>query len=82
MEHAKIKARHKMPAAHRIEQELRNEMTAQDFEKISKILMYARQSENMQFQLAWRYGKEGKTFDEFMQSFTQTVNYVNWGDRI
>jgi hypothetical protein len=44
--------------------------------------MYARQSENMQLQLAWRYGKEGKTFDEFMQSFTQTVNYVNWGDRI
>jgi hypothetical protein len=36
----------------------------------------------MQFQLAWRYGQEGKTFDEFMASFTKQVPFVNWGNKI
>jgi hypothetical protein len=71
-----------MPAAHRIEKELRAEMTAQEFDKYAKILMYGRGVENMQFHLAWRYGQEGKTFDEFMDSFTEAVPYVKWGDRI
>ena len=82
MEHAKINARHEMPAGHRITQELREMMTPVEFSIYEDILRYTRNAENMQFQLAWKYGKEGKTFDEFMQSFGTPVSYVYWGERL
>ena len=78
----KTMAKHIMPAAHRATEELKDLLSAQDFAKVEEILRYVRQSENMQFQLAWRYGQEGKTFDEFMTSFTKQVPFVNWGNKI
>jgi len=78
----KTMAKHTIPAAHRATEELREALSPQDFAKVEDILRYVRQTENMQFQLAWRYGQEGKTFDEFMASFTKQVPFVNWGNKI
>ena len=36
--------------------------------------------ENMQLQKAWKFGKDGQTFQDFMESFAQPGHYQKWDE--
>jgi hypothetical protein len=34
----------------------------------------------MQLQKAWKFGKDGQTFQDFMESFAQPGHYQKWDE--
>jgi hypothetical protein len=72
--------KHTMPAARRLRQELQNELSPTQFKKIEMILTITDNVENMQLQKAWKFGKDGQTFQDFMETFVQSGNYTKWDE--
>jgi hypothetical protein len=72
--------KHTMPAARRLRQELQNELSEKQFKKIEMLLQITVDVENMQLQKAWKFGKDGQTFQDFMESFAQPGHYQKWDE--
>ena len=72
--------KHKMPAAYRLREELKQELRKTDYDRLDMLLSIITTVESMQLQKAWVYGRDGKTFEEFMDSFTNKVPYHKWSE--
>jgi len=72
------KFNHRIIAMRRLRQELKQELPASTFEQIEMTLIMITDIENMQLQRAWKFGKEGKTFADFMDSFPEKTPYTLW----
>jgi len=70
--------KHTMPAARRLRDDLKNELSKSQYEKIEMLLTITANVENMQLQKAWKFGKDGQTFQDFMNTFSQPVSYTKW----
>lgn len=69
-----------MPAAYRLREELKQELRKADYDRLDMLLSIIISVESMQLQKAWMFGRDGKTFEEFMNSFTNHVNYHKWSE--